>query len=283
MHLVEHCCRENISIPFDYLVLATGESHSYFGHDEFARHASALKTLADAVAVRNKILHALERAEAEEDVERRRGLLTFILVGADSTGVELAVALAVLRVAIILLAQTGGRTYSEGFSLRWSQVAFEGRLILLYQQCENSRIGGADPFARICLRCLACMEKGGSSDERICFPEPGSAKPPHLDGENCLENNTEASGRAGFSHLQPTPRLLYPSQRSSTGCRCRARHAAQRHAAHESGNQTALSVGNGRSGSQRRRPSEQKSCMENWGRYILVTVSSPQKRRTQKL
>jgi len=88
--------RENVPIPYDYLVLATGVTHSYFGHNEFAQYAPGLKNLADAVAVRNKILHAFEQAEAEEDPSRHRDLLTFILVGAGPTGVEMAAALAVL-------------------------------------------------------------------------------------------------------------------------------------------------------------------------------------------
>lgn len=88
--------RENVPIQYDYLVLATGVTHSYFGHNEFAQYAPGLKTLADAVAVRNKILQAFEQAEAEDDPSRHSDLLTFILVGAGPTGVEMAAALAVL-------------------------------------------------------------------------------------------------------------------------------------------------------------------------------------------
>jgi NADH:ubiquinone reductase (H+-translocating) len=88
--------RENVPISYDYLVLATGVSQSYFGHNEFAQYAPGLKTLVNAVAVRNKILQAFEQAEAEEDPSRHRDLLTFILVGAGPTGVEMAAALAVL-------------------------------------------------------------------------------------------------------------------------------------------------------------------------------------------
>src|SRR5437899_2057744 len=88
--------RENVPVPYDYLVLATGVTQSYFGHNEFAQYAPGLKTLVDAVAVRNKILQAFEQAEAEEDPSRHRDLLTFILVGAGPTGVEMAAALAVL-------------------------------------------------------------------------------------------------------------------------------------------------------------------------------------------
>jgi NADH dehydrogenase FAD-containing subunit len=87
--------RQNVPITYDYLILATGASHSYFGHNEFAEYAPGLKSLADAEAARNKILQAFELAEAEEDPSRHRDLLTFILVGAGPTGVEMAGALAV--------------------------------------------------------------------------------------------------------------------------------------------------------------------------------------------
>jgi NADH:ubiquinone reductase (H+-translocating) len=88
--------RSRVPVPYDFLVLATGATHSYFGHEEFARHAPGLKTLADAVAVRNKILGAFEQAEAEEDPARHGDLLTFVLVGAGPTGVEMAGAIAAL-------------------------------------------------------------------------------------------------------------------------------------------------------------------------------------------
>jgi NADH dehydrogenase FAD-containing subunit len=82
-------------VPYDYLILATGVRHSYFGHNEFEKFAPGLKSLADADAIRNKILEAFEEAEAEENVDLHRDLLTFILVGAGPTGVEMAAALAV--------------------------------------------------------------------------------------------------------------------------------------------------------------------------------------------
>jgi NADH dehydrogenase len=87
--------RQNVPISYDYLVLATGASHSYFGHNEFAEYAPGLKSLADAEAARNKILQAFELAEAEEDPDRHRDLLNFVLVGAGPTGVEMAGALAI--------------------------------------------------------------------------------------------------------------------------------------------------------------------------------------------
>ncbi|HEV3303327.1 MAG TPA: NAD(P)/FAD-dependent oxidoreductase [Planctomycetaceae bacterium] len=88
--------RQQVPIPFDYLIVAAGVRHSYFGHDEFEKHAPGLKTLADAVAMRNKILGAFEQAEAEEDPNRHQDLLTFVIVGGGPTGVEMAGAIAVL-------------------------------------------------------------------------------------------------------------------------------------------------------------------------------------------
>jgi NADH dehydrogenase len=94
--LVSNADRAVVPVAYDYLIVATGATHSYFGHNEFAKYAPGLKNLADAVACRNKILQAFEQAEAEEDPSRHRDLLTFVLVGAGPTGVEIASALAVL-------------------------------------------------------------------------------------------------------------------------------------------------------------------------------------------
>ena len=79
---------------FDYLVVATGMHPSYFGHDEFARYAPGLKTLGDAETIRTKILSAFEVAATTEDEDERARKMTFVLVGAGPTGVELAASLA---------------------------------------------------------------------------------------------------------------------------------------------------------------------------------------------
>jgi NADH dehydrogenase len=94
--LVNSADRTAVPIPYDFLVVSAGVTHSYFGHNEFEKFAPGLKGLADAVAIRNKILQAFEQAEAEEDPSRHRELLTFVLVGAGPTGVEMAGAIAVL-------------------------------------------------------------------------------------------------------------------------------------------------------------------------------------------
>jgi NADH dehydrogenase len=87
---------KDAALPYDILVIATGVTHSYVGHDEFAEFAPGLKGLADAVRIRNKVLRAFEQAEAEDDPRVRQDYLTFVLVGAGPTGVELAASLAVL-------------------------------------------------------------------------------------------------------------------------------------------------------------------------------------------
>ncbi len=88
--------RTGVSLPYDYLILATGVEQSYFGHPEYSEHAPGLKCLADAVALRNRILRAFELAEAEEDPALHKNLLTFVLVGGGPTGVEMASAISVL-------------------------------------------------------------------------------------------------------------------------------------------------------------------------------------------
>ncbi len=78
------------SLPYDYLILATGARDGYFGHNDWAPFAPGLKSIVQATAIRRKILLAFERAERESDPEKRKALLTFVLVGAGPTGVEMA-------------------------------------------------------------------------------------------------------------------------------------------------------------------------------------------------
>ena len=81
-------------VAYDALVVATGVTHTYFGHDEWAARAPGLKTLDDAVAIRRRVLLAFERAERETDPARQRQLLTFVVIGGGPTGVEMAGAIA---------------------------------------------------------------------------------------------------------------------------------------------------------------------------------------------
>ena len=90
------------SLEYDYLVVATGAAHAYFGHDEWSSIAPGLKTLDDALEIRRRVLLAFETAERTSDPEERRRLLTFVIVGGGPTGVELAGALSgIARQALV--------------------------------------------------------------------------------------------------------------------------------------------------------------------------------------
>lgn len=115
------------TLDFDHLLLASGATHAYFGHDDWAPHAPGLKTLDDALEIRRRILTAFERAEAEDDEIKRAAWLTFAIVGGGPTGVELAGTLAEIarhtlhgefrradpRKARVLLLEAGPRVLSS--------------------------------------------------------------------------------------------------------------------------------------------------------------------------
>ncbi|MGH6663827.1 MAG: NAD(P)/FAD-dependent oxidoreductase, partial [Pseudolabrys sp.] len=81
-------------LPYDYLVIATGAMHSYFGHDDWSDYAPGLKRIEDATRIRRSILIAFERAEVTPDHDQQRRLLTFVIIGGGATGVEMAGAIA---------------------------------------------------------------------------------------------------------------------------------------------------------------------------------------------
>src|SRR6059058_5999007 len=80
-------------LAYDFLIIATGATHSYFGHPEWEQAAPGLKTIEDALEIRRRVLLAFEAAERETDAEVQKALLTFVIVGAGPTGAELAGAL----------------------------------------------------------------------------------------------------------------------------------------------------------------------------------------------
>lgn len=83
-------------VPFDYLIVATGAKHSYFGHDDWQKHAHGLKNLDDATQIRSNILQAFEQAGMTTDDEKRKQLMTFCVIGGGPTGVEMAGSIAEL-------------------------------------------------------------------------------------------------------------------------------------------------------------------------------------------
>ena len=135
--LTNHCLvLKDGNVPYDYLVLATGARHAYFGHEEWEESAPGLKSLEDALEIRRRILLAFERAERESDEHHRRALLTFVIVGAGPTGVELAGAIAEIsrqvlvsdfraidpRDARVVLVEAGDRILST-FPVKLSEAA----------------------------------------------------------------------------------------------------------------------------------------------------------------
>jgi len=144
-------------INYDYLVLATGARHSYFGRDDWEQFAPGLKSLEDATELRKRILLAFERAELETDEEKRKRLLTFVVIGAGPTGVEMAGAIAELahralasdfraidpHAARIVLVEAGPRalsTFPEDLSA-WAEKAL---VKLGVELMMNSSVTGID-------------------------------------------------------------------------------------------------------------------------------------------
>jgi NADH dehydrogenase/putative oxidoreductase len=145
------------AIPYDTLVLATGASHGYFGHEEWAEYAPGLKSVQDATAIRSRVLDAFERAEATDDPTARAALLTFLVCGAGPTGVELAGAIAELSrngmdkefrhidpsTARILLVQAGPRVLPQ-FDERLSAFARKSLERLGVEVRVDSRVEAID-------------------------------------------------------------------------------------------------------------------------------------------
>ena len=146
------------SFPFDYLVIATGAMHSYFGHDAWAGFAPGLKRIEDATRIRRSILSAFEQAELTDDDEQRRKLLTFVIVGGGPTGVEMAGAIAEVarqtlardfrridpRTARIILIEAGPRLLPT-FSERPSQYAQDALTAMGVEVLTSTLVTGCDP------------------------------------------------------------------------------------------------------------------------------------------
>jgi NADH dehydrogenase len=123
------------TLAYDYLVIATGAAHSYFGHDEWASRAPGLKTVEDALEIRRRILYAFEAAERELDPVKQREWLTFVVIGGGPTGVELAGALAEIS------RQTRAREFRHIDPTRARVLLLEGlpRLLTAYSEDLSER------------------------------------------------------------------------------------------------------------------------------------------------
>jgi NADH dehydrogenase len=143
--------------PFDFLVVATGAMHSYFGHDTWAGFAPGLKRIEDATRIRRSILSAFEQAELTDDDEQRRKLLTFVIIGGGPTGVEMAGAIAEVarqtlkrdfrridpRTARIMLIEAGPRLL-PAFSERHSRYAYDALTAMGVEVLTATVVTGCD-------------------------------------------------------------------------------------------------------------------------------------------
>jgi NADH dehydrogenase len=147
----------SMPIPYDHLVVATGATHSYFGHDEWAQVAPGLKRIEDATRIRRSILLAFERAELTDDAAERSRLLTFVIIGAGATGVEMAGAIAEIarytiamdfrridpRTAQIILIEAGPRVL-PALSEDLSKYASESLTKMGVDVRTDTRVTGCD-------------------------------------------------------------------------------------------------------------------------------------------
>lgn len=154
-------------VSFDILILATGATHSYFGHDAWSAVAPGLKTIDDALEIRRRFLLAFEAAERETDEARRRALMTFIIIGAGPTGVETAGAIAEIARTVIrrdfrhidtsqarvILIEGQDRVLPSGFPVHLSERARQDLASMGVEVMLNTRVtdvqGGESPH--ICI------------------------------------------------------------------------------------------------------------------------------------
>jgi NADH:ubiquinone reductase (H+-translocating) len=148
---------DGASLDYDYLIVATGASHAYFGHEDWAKYAPGLKTLEDAIEIRTRMLLGFERAERETDPVRQQQLLTFVIVGGGPTGVELVGTLAEIarqtlrhefrsidtsRARIVLV--EAGPTILPAFPERLRNAARESLQRLGVEVLEKTAVTGID-------------------------------------------------------------------------------------------------------------------------------------------
>lgn len=179
------------SVPYDMLVIATGATHAYFGHDDWAGNAPGLKTVEDAVNIRRRILSAFEQAEIERDPERRKALMTFAVIGGGPTGVELAGMIAEIRNgpiarefrnidirnARVLLLEAGARllgTFRESLS-NYARRALDQRGVEVLTGepvtgCETDRIAVGKRIIPCCTVLWAAGVKASKAAEWLGAP-----------------------------------------------------------------------------------------------------------------
>lgn len=175
-------------IPYDYLILATGATHSYFGHDDWSKSARGLKTIDDALEIRRRFLLAFEAAENETGEARRRALMTFVIIGAGPTGVETAGAIAEIARTVIrrdfrhidtsrarvVLVEAMGRVLPSGFPRELSDRALADLRAMGVEVRLNTRV--------------TRVASGDSEDgtPHVLLSSPNQAEPERVDAHNIV-------------------------------------------------------------------------------------------------
>jgi NADH dehydrogenase len=200
----------DLQIPYDSLIVAAGAGQSYFGHDEFSRWAPGMKTINDALELRGRILGAFELAELEQDPEKRRAWLTFVVVGGGPTGVEIAGQIAELSRRVLggdfrkidsrnarVLLFDGGKEVLAGFGDRLSGKAADGLEHLGVEIHTSSIVTDVDR--------TGVMVKSGDDERRI--PAHTKVWAAGVQASPLAQMLAEASGaecdRAGRIGVQP--------------------------------------------------------------------------------
>jgi integrase len=145
-----------------------------------------------------------------------------------------------LRVAIVLLVQTGGRTYTEGLSLRWSQVDLLHGVLHLGDDLKTTDSAQPLPLSRLACDVLKEWKKEQRLGKRVRFPESPQVGQADTDCQGSMAENSGESWRIVFPHLQSASRILHASQLGRARCRRAAGDAAQ-----QSRDEAPLSTGNG--------------------------------------
>jgi integrase len=184
-----------------------------------------------------------------------------------------------LRVSIILLSQTGGRTYSEGLSLRWDQVDLDNKLIRLGNDVKTPGSCEPVPLSEFACDVLRAWNREQAAKSPFVFPSPHRPNQPISTVKTAWKATLRRAGRTALSHLQPAARLLHSLEWCRAGRRCAASDAA-----HESGNQAALPVGNDGSGAASNGEIQQES-VRPWKitAFLLQWAGCEEGRRNSRL
>lgn len=173
--------RDGTRVPFDSLVVATGATHHYFGHDEWADRAPGLKTVEDATEIRRRVLLAFERAERETDPKIKDRLLTFVIVGGGPTGVEMAGAISELARHTM---RADFRTFNPA-TARVILVEGQTRVLAAFHEKLSAKGKTALEGMGVEIR-LDCHVTAIEADHVLVKPDGGKAEPERIATETVV-------------------------------------------------------------------------------------------------